>query len=73
MIILEAVNLNRKSGCIGLKKPVRTEREFHALHVVARGLDQLLAGEEPDDPEFVEFAMGSPQVLSKIPTAGKTQ
>jgi hypothetical protein len=77
MIALDCINLNRRYGKLELDHPPRTEAEFHALHIVTRGLDQLLAGEEPTDLEFIEHVLGSPEVQRRIlelmPAAGKVQ
>jgi len=60
-----------------LDRPPRTETEFRVLAVMLRGVDQLLAGEQPTDPEFIEYVLGSPEIQRRIfeltPTAGKVQ
>jgi hypothetical protein len=72
MAKMHCVNLNQPGGRITLDRLPRSDEEFHALHVVTRGLNALFAGEELPE-EFVEFVVGSPQVLQRMPTAGKTQ
>lgn len=77
MIVLDCINLNRRYGRLEPDRLPQTEVEFHALAVVLRGLDELLDGREPTDPEFIEHVLGSPQVQQRIleymPTAGKAQ
>jgi hypothetical protein len=77
MAILEAINLNRRWGTVVPDRLPQSDIEFHALHIVLEGVDELWEGREPSNPEFVEFVMGSPAVqearLRWAPAAGETQ
>ena len=74
MAILECVDLNRPWGRLRVDH-LPNDNEFHALHVVVRGLDALLAGRDPGD-EFTERILGHPEVQRRLlawtPPAGKT-
>jgi hypothetical protein len=76
MIVLDAINLNRQYGRLVLDRPPRTEIEFHVLAVMLKGVDQLLAGEEPD-AEFTENFLTHPAVQEAIlryaPVGAKVQ
>jgi len=73
MARLEAISLVRNYGTVVLDH-LPNENEFRALAVMLKGVDQLLAGQEPTDPDFVEHFMHSPEVLRRMPVlASKTQ
>jgi hypothetical protein len=75
MAILECVDLNRPWGHI-LADRLPSDSEFHALHVVTRGLDALFAGRQPD-AEFTRNFLRHPAVqaarLRYAPVGSKTQ
>jgi hypothetical protein len=79
MAILEAINLNRRWGRIVPTRPPRSQSEFHILHVVTRGLDALLAGEQLDEEflDFLDFARQQPAfqeaLLRYAPVLARTQ
>jgi hypothetical protein len=76
MAILQAISLRRTYGTV-VPDHLPNEVEFHALAMVLKGVDQLLAGEEPTDPEFIEYVLGSREIQRRIlelmPAAGKAQ
>jgi hypothetical protein len=73
MIVLEAISLRRNYGTVVLDK-MPNESEFRALAVMLRGVDQLLAGEQPT-VEFTETFVHHPAVeqarLRYVPAAGR--
>lgn len=74
-ITLEAIDLNREYGTVLLDR-LPSDNDFHALDVALRGIDALLAGQQPD-AEFIEHFMFHPAIeasrLRWMPTTGKTQ
>ena len=71
MAILECVNLDRTWGRIVPDRPPRSQSEFHALHVVTRGIDALFAGREPDQEfrrNFMEHPLVQEGILKLMPT-----
>jgi hypothetical protein len=74
MIRLDCVCLDRWWGRLVPDRLPRTDTEFRMLHVVLCGLERLLAGETPTDPQFIEYVLHSPEVLRRMPVLeSKTQ
>ena len=73
--MLDAINLQRNYGTLVLDR-LPNEIEFHALAVMLKGIDQLLAGEQPTE-EFTRNFLRHPAVqqarLRYARVASKTQ
>jgi hypothetical protein len=51
--------LNRQYWRLELGRLPHSENEFRALALVLRGVDEVLRGETPTDPDFIEYVLGS--------------